>query len=58
MSPDDLRAKLIRKFNDTTFETSERAPLYDGVKSARLARGTVAQKMAASIDVVPPGKRA
>ena len=57
MSPDDLRAKLIRNFNDATFETSERAPLYDGVKSARLARGTAAQKMGASIDIVPPGKR-
>ena len=57
MCPDDLRAKLIRNFNDTTFETSERAPLYDGVKSARLARGTAAQKMSASIDIVPPGKR-
>ena len=57
MTPDDLRSKLIRNFNDTAFETSGRAPLYDGVKSARLARGTAAQKMGASIDIVPPGKR-
>ena len=58
MTPDELRAKLIRNFNDAAFETSERAPLYDGVKSARLARRTAAQKMGASIDIVPPGKRA
>lgn len=57
MTPDELCAKLIRNFNDTAFETSERAPHYDGVKSARLARGTAAQKMGASIDIVPPGKR-
>ena len=58
MTPEELRAKLIRNFNDSTFETSDRTPLYDGVQSARLALGTAAQKMGASIDIVPPGKRA
>ena len=57
MSIEDLRAKLIRNFNDAKLETSDRAPLYDGAQSARLARGTAAQKMGASIDIVPAGKR-
>ena len=57
MKIEDLRTKLIRNFNDVTLETSDRAPLYDGSQSARLARGTAAQKMGASIDIVPPGKR-
>ncbi len=57
MTPDDLRAKLIRNFNDVKLESSDRAPLYDGSQSARLARGTAAQKMGASIDIVPAGKR-
>ena len=58
MTSDELRAKLIRNFNDATFETSGRSPLYDGVQSARLARGTAAKSLGASIDIVPPGKRA
>jgi len=58
MNPEDLRAKLIRNFNDAKFEMSDRVPLYDGVQSARLASGTAAEKMGASIDIVPPGKRA
>ena len=58
MTPEELRAKLIRNFNDATFETSDRSPLYDGVQSARLARGTAAKRLGASIDIVPPGKRA
>ena len=57
MTPEDLRAKLIRNFNDAKLETSDRAPLYDGSQSARLARGTAAQQMGASIDILPPGKR-
>ena len=57
MSIDELRAKLIRNFNDASLHTMDRAPLYDGVKSARLARGTAAQQMGASIDIVPAGKR-
>ena len=57
MTIEQLRARLIRNFNDATLETSDRAPNYDGVKSARLARGTAALKMGASIDIVPAGKR-
>ena len=57
MSIADLRKKLIRNFNDVALETSNRAPHYDGSQSARLARGTVAQKLGASIDIVPAGKR-
>ena len=57
MKIEDLRTKLIRNFHDVMLETSDRAPLYDGSQSARLARGTAAQKMGASIDIVPPGKR-
>ncbi len=57
MSIEDLRNKLIRNFNDVKLETSDRAPLYDGSQSARLARGTIAQKLGASIDIVPAGKR-
>lgn len=57
MSIEDLRNKLIRNFNDIAMETSDRAPLYDGGQSARLARGTAAQKLGASIDIVPAGKR-
>ena len=57
MTIDDLRAKLIRNFNDAKLDTSDRAPLYDGSQSARLARGTAAKNMGASIDIVPPGKR-
>ena len=57
MSIEDLRSKLIRNFNDIALETSDRAPHYDGAQSARLARGTAAQKMGASIDIVPAGKR-
>jgi hypothetical protein len=45
MSADVLRAKLIRNFNHASFETSDRAPQNDGSQSARLARGTAAQRL-------------
>jgi len=57
MTPEELRTKLIRNFNDAKLETSDRAPHYDGSQGARLARGTAAKQMGASIDIVPPGKR-
>lgn len=57
MTPEELRSKLIRNFNDAKLETSDRAPHYDGAQGARLARGTAAKQMGASIDIVPPGKR-
>ena len=57
---DSLREKLIRNFNEITLETSTRAPLYDGVRSGGVAGprdGTVAKKLGAGFDIVPPGKR-
>jgi len=47
---------LIRNFNDAPLEHEQREPLYDTL-CARLAPGTVAQKLGASIDIVAPGKR-
>ena len=57
---DELRSKLIRNFStpDASWQTMDRAPLYDGVLGKRLALDTAAQKMGLSIDIVPPGKRA
>ena len=53
---EELRAKLIRNFDETERTRDVREPLYDGM-GARLARGTAALKMGASIDVLQPGKR-
>jgi uncharacterized cupin superfamily protein len=55
-----LRNKLIRNFAtpDASWQTMDRAPLYDGVVGKRLARDTAAQKLGLSVDIVPPGKRA
>ena len=53
---EDLRAKLIRNFNEAELTRDLREPLYDSM-GARLARGTAALKMGASIDVLQPGKR-
>jgi Uncharacterized conserved protein, contains double-stranded beta-helix domain len=50
-----LAAKLIRNFN-TTATTQSREPLYEWT-GTRLARGTAATKLGASVDVLPPGKR-
>jgi len=51
-----LAAQLIRNFNDAVLSEEAREPLYAG-QGARLARGTAAKKLGASIDIVPPGKR-
>jgi len=51
-----LASRLIRNFNTAPLEHQLRAPLYDTL-AARLAPGTAAQKMGASIDTVAPGKR-
>src|SRR5437899_1577827 len=53
---EDLAAALIRNFNDVPMKRLLREPLYDAT-GARLARGTAASKLGASIDVVAPGKR-
>lgn len=51
-----LAQRLIRNFNDAPTEREARAPLYDSL-GARLAVGTAARKLGASIDTVAPGKR-
>lgn len=60
MTADELRARLVRNFDDAPLETSTRAPLYDGGRSApvigRRVAGTAATKLGATIDIVPPGK--
>ena len=53
---DDLRAKLIRNFNEVPLSHDLREPLYDS-RGARLAAGTAALKLGASVDVLAPGKR-
>jgi uncharacterized cupin superfamily protein len=52
----DLRARLIRNFDNEPMSREQREPLYDSV-GARLARGTAAGKLGISIDIVAPGKR-
>ena len=53
---DELRARLIRNFDDAALMRETRAPLYDS-HGARLALGTAARKLGASVDVVAPGMR-
>lgn len=53
----DLAARLIRNFNHAELKQEAREPLYDSL-CRRLATGTAACKLGASVDVVPPGKRA
>jgi uncharacterized cupin superfamily protein len=52
----ELAAALIRNFNEVPLTRFLREPLYDS-NVARLARGTAAQKLGASFDVLAPGKR-
>jgi uncharacterized cupin superfamily protein len=51
-----LAAALIRNFNEAPSTRSVREPHYDST-GTRLARGTAAKKLGASIDVLAPGKR-
>ena len=51
-----LAAKLIRNFNEASATVELRDPLYETL-CARLAKGTAARKLGASIDTVAPGKR-
>src|SRR5512132_3588107 len=58
---EELRRQLIRNFDEVEMTTSDRAPLYDGGRTAFLAgarAGMTARKIGCGIDVVPPGKRA
>lgn len=52
----DLAAQLIRNFNEVELTRLVREPHYDAM-GARLAKGTAAQKLGASFDVLAPGKR-
>ena len=56
MAPEELRARLIRNFNEAPLQRELREPLYDTL-CARLAAGTAATKLGAAIDVLAPGKR-
>ena len=51
-----LRQALIRNFDSVAPQREVREPLYESL-FARLAAGTAARKLGASIDTVPPGKR-
>lgn len=53
----ELAKRLVRNFNDAPLERELRAPDYDAL-TARLAIGTAAAKLGASIDTVAPGMRA
>ena len=50
-----LAATLIRNFNTAPMESFQREPLYEAM-GARLAKGTAARKLGASIDIVASGK--
>ncbi|MDE2276803.1 MAG: cupin domain-containing protein [Burkholderiales bacterium] len=52
----ELAARLIRNVDDVPLEAFVRAPLYDS-RGARLAAGTAARKLGASVDIVAPGGR-
>jgi uncharacterized cupin superfamily protein len=52
----ELRAKLIRNFNEVELKHEYRAPLYD-TRCAPLLRGTAAQKLGMGIDILAPGMR-
>ncbi len=51
-----LAKLIVRNFNDADTQRELRPPLYDSV-CARLARGTAACKLGASVDTVAPGMR-
>jgi uncharacterized cupin superfamily protein len=53
---DVLATRLIRNLNDVPTQRELRPPLYDTL-CARLARGTAARKLGASVDTVTPGMR-
>ena len=51
-----LASLLIRNFNEVPLERFVRAPLYES-QGARMAPGTAARGLGASIDILAPGKR-
>ena len=52
-----LSSRLIRNFNAIPLNRAALEPKYD-CSHARLSEGTAASKLAAGVNVVPPGKRA
>lgn len=54
-TPEELRQRLIRNFNDAPRERFVRAPHYD-TESASLSKGTAAKQLGASFDIVAPGQ--
>ena len=52
----ELRAQLIRNFEEIPKEREHRAPLYDTL-CARLGSGTAARGLGMSIDILAPGMR-
>ncbi len=52
----ELAATLIRNFNEVPMTRLLREPHYDA-QGSRLGRGTAAQKLGASFDILEPGKR-
>lgn len=52
----ELAALLIRNVDAVKLKDFVRGPLYES-RCAGLSPGTVARKLAASVDTVPPGKR-
>lgn len=52
----ELRALLIRNFHDAPRERFVRAPRYDS-ETASMTKGTAAQQMGASFDIVAPGQQ-
>ena len=55
-TPTELRERLIRNFNDAPRERFLRAPRYDS-ETASMTKGTAAQQMGASFDIVAPGQQ-
>ncbi|MGC6389540.1 cupin domain-containing protein [Ewingella sp. S1.OA.A_B6] len=47
---------IIKNINEIDTENFERPPLYES-KGGSLTSGTLAQKLGASVDTLPPGKR-
>jgi uncharacterized cupin superfamily protein len=56
-TPADLASRLIRNVNEVQLRSSALEPKYE-CSHARLTEGMAARKLAAGVNVVPPGKRA
>jgi uncharacterized cupin superfamily protein len=56
-NPADLASRLIRNINEVELRDAALEPKYE-CSHARLTDGMAAKKLAAGVNVVPPGKRA